>query len=109
MSKKKNHYYTKNKYHYCERILKVYFPESISKVKKILGNNYESTMKRIRQEHPFIEDFYNYAESFLKRYGVFEQHSVYQDCISIIYDSYEYSIHRYTVNNCKYISSYIKK
>lgn len=102
-------YYEKNKFECCKKRITTSLENSLKRVKKILKNDYESTIDEYRIKYPFDSNkFYSYAFKILRNYGIKSNYDVYDECISWVYISYDYSIHRATINKCNHVENYIK-
>lgn len=109
MHEKKRNYYELNRFECCKRRLGILLDRSLEKVKSILKCEYEEKISEFKNKYPFELKFYEYAKSILKYYGIKTNFFIYDECISSVYISYNYSIHRVTVNNCQHIENYIKR
>lgn len=102
-------YYERNKYLCCKRRIGILLDRSFEKIRNIWAEKYNDKIEEYREKFPFDEKFYSYGKYILNFYGIRDNSMIYDECISFVYVSYDYSIHRATVNKCENIKNYIKK
>ena len=106
-------YYEKNKYDICKKRVNQYLENSIRNVESFWKNKYSKKIEEIEKKVPYnYEKWDKFSSIILYEYSIQENNECYDDCKSIVYEAYRYSIYRMTLRKhktVKHINFYIRK